>query len=157
MSEITTTLKYAKMSDIMCVVMPILEDRSSVRLCVTGWSMYPFLRGSTDSVVLGAPDIEQVKKCDIVLFKRNNGQFVLHRISKVKQANIYFTGDAQTTFEGPINKSQIIAVVTSIYRVDKQISCKSCSWRFMSWIWLLFRPFRPTIINVYKRIRSFIG
>ena len=70
-------------------LMPIIEDAFSqglsVTLPITGNSMRPLFRHKRDSVVLSACDPYSLKRGDVPLYQRENGQYVLHRIVRVKQ------------------------------------------------------------------------
>lgn len=57
-----------------------------------------------------------VKKNDIVLYKRASGQFVMHRIIKVKKDEYIMCGDNQYEHEHNIKKENILAKVKGIYR-----------------------------------------
>ncbi len=155
-------VELAKMSEILPVIEFLFELKSDVKLTVTGNSMYPFLRHTRDSVLLSDAKVLRISEGDIVLFKRDTGPCVLHRVCRYEdEDNIYFVGDAQTSIEGPIAKSELIALVTSVYRNGKEISCRSFWWRTLSFLWLLILPIRPFFIALYTKsmriLRSFIS
>ena len=52
----------------------------------------------------------------MVFYQRQNGQYVMHRIYKVKNENYYMAGDAQREIEGPLQKDQIFALITKVQR-----------------------------------------
>ncbi len=162
MSWIVKKIELAKMSKILPIIEFLFEQKSDVKLTVTGNSMYPFLKHTRDSVLLSDAKSLHISKGDVVLFKRDTGQCILHRVCRYKdEDNIYFVGDAQTGIEGPIAKSQLIALVTSVYRDGKEISCRSFWWRTLSFLWLLILPIRPFFIALYTKsmriLRRFIS
>ena len=61
-----------------------LEKGGRATLTVTGVSMYPMLRNCVDKVVL-IPITGRQKKGDIIFYRRDNGQYILHRIISVTQ------------------------------------------------------------------------
>ena len=65
-------------NDVMPLIEECLANGTDVRMKVSGISMTPILHNLKDSVVLTKAD--KVKKYDIVLHKRANGQYILHRI-----------------------------------------------------------------------------
>ena len=65
------------------------------------------------------------KRKDIVLYKRDNGQYVLHRIIKEKDNLYTIVGDNQHVKEYPIRLDQILGVVSEITRKDKVINLKT--------------------------------
>lgn len=136
---------------------PIIEELLSggfrIKLIVTGSSMYPFLRHEIDSFELFYDIRHNVRKCDIVLIQRENGQYILHRVVKVsKDKAFYLAGDAQSIVEGPIMYDQLIGVVTKVFRREKEINCESFLWRMLSTIWILMLPARPIIIIGYRKV-----
>lgn len=70
-----------------------ISSDGEFRLYPRGTSMMPLLREGIDSVLLKKP--EGVSKNDIVLYKRSNGQFVLHRVIKIKNGEYVMCGDNQ--------------------------------------------------------------
>jgi len=84
------------------------------RLFHKGMSMMPLLREGKDSVLLTAPT--DLKKNDIVLYIRSSGQFVMHRIVKVKGDEYIMCGDNQCVLERGIKKENIVAKVKGVYR-----------------------------------------
>jgi len=105
---------------------PIMEEKimsgGKVKFHPKGTSMLPLLRQGIDSVELTkAP--ETLKKYDIPLYKRENGQFVLHRVVKVTKNGYVMCGDNQCVYEKYIQNDQILAVASGIYKGDKYISC----------------------------------
>ena len=57
-----------------------------------GVSMMPLLRQGRDAVRLVKPQ-RPLKKMDIVLFERPDGQLVLHRIIRIRNGEYYIRGD----------------------------------------------------------------
>ncbi|NBJ14690.1 MAG: hypothetical protein FNP40_03785 [Dehalobacter sp. 4CP] len=57
-------------------------------------------------------------------------------------------GDAQTWIEGPIEKENVLAVVTTIMRKGKSIECRNQGYQFIVELWLLLRPLRPLIMKI---------
>lgn len=125
----------------------LTENGHTVSTAISGGSMLPFLAGGRDFVILKKPD-SILKKGDIVLFKRLNGNYILHRIRHIKKDSYYLIGDSQTIIEGPIDKEQIIAVAVSAKRKGKMISPRNLIWKFYSVIWLRLIPFRHLIFKI---------
>ena len=94
--------------------LPILQalilDGKTVCLNISGSSMAPFLIHQRDAVRLQRPEHPPISG-DIVLYQRENGQFILHRICRIKNGFYYLAGDNQTVLEGPVPPKQIFAVV----------------------------------------------
>ena len=109
--------------------------------------MTPFLSSGRDFVYLEAP-LRKLKKGDIVLYLRTDGDYVLHRIRYIKGDGYYMIGDRQTVTEGPVNITQIKALVTGVKRKGKQLSPKSPMWLFFSKVWIRMVPLRPAVLSV---------
>lgn len=132
----------------------ILSKDKQVRITVTGSSMYPFLRENIDSVELTGASFSALKKGDIALIQRENGQYILHRVLLKKGGSFFIVGDAQQWIEGPLAESQLVAVASAIYRKDLRISCEGRGWKLVSLLWLKLLPFREQLIACFKRLRK---
>ena len=89
----------------------LVNEGKECRLLISGSSMAPFLVHERDSIIFSKPQRE-LQRGDMVFYQRETGQFVMHRILHVKPEGLYIVGDAQTEIEGPVNPSQVFAVVT---------------------------------------------
>ena len=69
------------MSDIYEIIDIAFKNNQSIILKVRGMSMFPLLKDNRDSFKL-EKITSKPKRKDIVLYKRDNGQYVLHRIIK---------------------------------------------------------------------------
>lgn len=148
-----TQVKMLKSHDLMPEIEDLLSTGTSVRIMVTGNSMYPFLRHGVDSVVLSSVGSAILKRGDVVLVERDSGQYVLHRIVKKHKDSIFVLGDAQQEMEGPFRLEQTIAVVTAVWRADQLIDCNDLRWRMWSRLWQMLRPLRTHIICIYSGLR----
>ena len=74
----------------------IEEDKVFV-MPINGTSMLPFLDSSKKVKLKKA---ESLKKGEMYFYKRENGQYVLHRLIKIKNDNLIFRGDNQFINEG---------------------------------------------------------
>ncbi|HHW31713.1 MAG TPA: peptidase S24 [Clostridiaceae bacterium] len=155
MVELVNKTNFIKMSLLVPIIEMLFNEGCQIKLAVSGNSMYPFLRHGIDSVVIDKDFHRKIKKGDIILFKRDNGQYVLHRVVKISEkGELYLAGDAQRLIEGPINRDQVTGIVTMIYRGDKGIPCNSLLYKLLSAIWLWVLPFRPYIIAWYRKCRK---
>lgn len=111
-----------------------------------GISMLPLLRHDRDLMIIEKKKEGQLKKYDAVLFIRGNGQYVLHRILKVREHDYWIVGDNCTSGEY-IKEEQIIGVLTGVIRDGKKISVDDRGYRFYVWLWCYFYPIRFFIIR----------
>ena len=116
--------------------MPTIEKKLSVggtvEMTVPGNSMRPTLIDRVSVVRLAG--ITAPKRGDMVLYRRDSGTYVLHRIIKCCEDGTYvFCGDAQYQRESGIRADQMIGVVAAFSRRRRWISCDDplyqCWWR----------------------------
>ena len=129
----------------------LVEEGKDVSLLISGNSMSPFLGHHRDTILFGQPNRE-LRKGDMVFYQRTNGQFVMHRIYKVKPEGYYIVGDAQTEIEGPVQRDQIFALVKKAQRKGKWIGPENFWWKFFEKVWINMVPIRPLVRKMYGLI-----
>jgi hypothetical protein len=115
--------------------------------------MRPMLLHKRDSVVLAPCDPCSLKRGDVPLYRRDNGQYVLHRIVRVLPDTYTLVGDAQTELEVGLPKQNVRAVMVGFVRNGKQVDCHKWWYRMYSWMWMLVRPIRPFIFKIARFLR----
>ena len=126
----------------------LVNEGKECRLLISGSSMAPFLVHERDSILFSKPDRE-LRRGDMVFYQRDTGQYVMHRILKVKPEGLYIIGDAQTEVEGPVRPEQVFALVTKVNRKGKWIGPGNFWWWFFSTVWLRLFPIRRLILKLY--------
>ena len=96
------------------LISEVIESDGEFRLYPRGTSMMPLIREGIDSVLL--IKARDVSKNDMVFYKRENGQFVLHRAVKIKKNSYVMCGDNQFKLEKGIRQENVLAVVKGFYR-----------------------------------------
>ena len=130
-------------------IQEMINKDKQVNLTVTGNSMFPLFSHLRDSVTV--KKINEYKKYDIILYVRNNGDLVLHRIVKVKNNEFYLCGDNQTLIEYPIYPNQVIGKVVSFTRKGKVYDFNSFLSMFYARFWVLSLKIRkPLLIFALK-------
>ena len=119
--------RNASLDELMPVMREYLAQGQAIRLYPRGVSMRPLIREGKDSVTLSAPK-EPLKLYDIALFC-NEGRYILHRVIAKEQGTYVFCGDARRTLEIGITEQQLVAVVTSIRRGNRDIRRDSRCYR----------------------------
>ncbi len=109
-----------------------IEANQEVKINVFGHSMEPFIYNG-DNVTL--KKFSEYKKNDVILYRRVNKAFVLHRIYKVKKDSFVLIGDHQTQKEYGITKDQIIAKVISYEKKGKTKYLKGFKYHLYLLIW----------------------
>ncbi len=133
-------------------LLPFLAEGHSLKLPLEGSSMIPLLVGGRDEVLLEDVSGKNLKRGDIVLYVRQDGTHVLHRIHHINNNTYYLLGDAQAWIEGPVNKEDILATAVAVIRKGETIDCSAAGYRFMSGVWLLMRPVRPFVLKIIDRM-----
>lgn len=128
------------MREIAPYIKQTVENGKSARLTITGFSMYPLLRGGSDDIILSAP--QTIKKYDVVLFERENGDYIFHRVIKVEGNILTIAGDNETKKEFPVSKDKVIAKMTAFVRSGKTHATNALWYMAYSRIWLLIFPIR---------------
>lgn len=142
------------MKDVYEIIKIAFDNNQPAIFKVRGMSMFPLLRDKRDSVKL-EPIKENPKKRDIILYKRDNGQFVLHRIIKVQDDVYTLVGDNQHVKEYPIRRDQVLGVVTSIVRKGKEIDLnKSFFYKLYSFFWCLNLFIRRVILKIIHTVNK---
>lgn len=102
-----------------------------------GTSMLPLLKEGRDRVELVSSDRKQLKRGDVVLYKKDDGKLVLHRIIKVLDENTFtLLGDHQFKGATQVKKEQIIAVAKGFFINNRYIDENRLRYRIYKKIWL---------------------
>ena len=139
------------MNEMVGLIEEVISSDGEFRLYPKGTSMLPLIRQGKDSVILVKPSL--LSKGDIILYKRENGQFVLHRIIKIKGDDLIICGDNQSDLETGIKTSDVIAKVKAVYidetRYEGVTGNNNETIYFIKL--MLKRRFKPTI-NRFKSV-----
>ena len=147
------------LSDAIDVIQEVLDHEGEFRLYPRGRSMLPLIRQEKDSVLL-KKRVEQphspLKPKEIAFYRRDNGQFVLHRVMRVEDDGTYtMCGDNQLYLEKNIRADQVIGYVARIYKKDRALSLSSFRYRLyvFVWTWMPFRYCAKFPIRLFSWIR----
>lgn len=169
------------MTELSPLMESCLAQGQEVVITVTGNSMRPFLSHRRDQVVLAPIEGEALQLGDVPLYRRRNGQYVLHRVverveadrvvsltgkgkSLSRDMDLQYTmlGDAQTEREPGIKPDQILAVAKGFYRRGRFISCASPRYRRCVRLWYRLLPWRRGLLffhglpgRVARKLKSY--
>ena len=116
---------------------------------ITGTSMLPLLKEGRDLVELESCSQERLKKGNVVLYKKNDGTLVLHRIIRVENGEFFTVlGDHQFNNAERVNNNQIIAVACGFFIKGRYVNEKTRWYRLYKKIWLCNLNFRRIILAV---------
>lgn len=131
----------------------LLKNGKPVQFPISGWSMYPFLSDG-DSVTVSPINLQDLKLNQVVLYRRDNGPLVLHRIIDIKDDGLYLCGDNQFDIEGPLRNNQVFGKLVSFSHKQKLIQTDSFPYRVSSNCWRLLRPIRPVIAKAVHYLKK---
>lgn len=102
-----------------------LKTNGKIIYHVIGDSMAPLLKQGRDvAVIVSVPEGKRLGKYDVPLYKRESGQYVLHRIIKVRKRDYVTCGDNRYVAEAGVTDKQIIGVLDGVIRDGELISVK---------------------------------
>lgn len=116
------------------VLKEMVEQGMEVSMTIFGTSMEPFLIDKRDTIYFRKTE-DPIKKGDMVFYQRKTGEYVMHRVLKVRKQQYYLAGDHQTFLEGPIEAQQIFAKVISVERAGVWLTEKDRLWKFYAGWW----------------------
>ena len=111
-----------------------------------GDSMLPLIRQGRDLLVIERPK-GRLKKYDVPLYKRDSGQYVLHRILRVRENDYVICGDNRWHRETGITDRHIQGVLTAVVRDGKEISVSDWRYRAYVHLWCDLFPLRAFILR----------
>ena len=144
-------LSAMSMESIVPLIRLQLEQGERSHLVVTGVSMHPTLRHCRDRVEL-VPPPGQLRKGDLILYQRENGRYILHRIvTKPHNGVFYCSGDHQWEPE-EVRENQVIALVDAYIRGEKRIDVASLRCRLYVWLVVAGFPVRKPFLKLRAKL-----
>lgn len=140
--------KVVDTREYVSVLRELAEEGKVVSMLIAGSSMSPFLCHNRDYIYFTKPERE-LKRGDMVFYRRDSGQYVMHRIYKITENGYYMVGDAQTQVEGPLRREQIFARIIKVKRDGKILEPGDFWWEFFEHVWIRILPVRPFVSRLY--------
>lgn len=145
---------YSKFED-------ILAEHGTLVYTNTGDSMMPLLREHRDVLVIKPKPEGRLHRLDIAFYKRDNGNYVLHRVLWVRKNDYLICGDNRTWVERGIQDRHILGVLDAVVRDGKTIPLRSTPehphvslrYRLYVHLWCDFFPVRSVILYLKNRWR----
>ena len=124
-----------------------LTTNGFIMSTIVGVSMLPTLRQNRDRVIIEVPR-EQPGKYDIVLYKRWDGQYVLHRVLEVREDYYVIRGD-NTYVDEHISFGDVKGVATHFVRGGKMVDVTDERYQnYVKWLYR-FYPLRKLIWRLH--------
>ena len=112
-----------------------LQELGYAVVPVRGTSMWPLLKEGKTRVQVEAKEGKQVRKGDIVLYRRKDGTLVLHRIIKVEEDTFLVCGDHQWKWDEKVQEEQILAIAQGFFKNGNYIDEKTWWYRLYKRFW----------------------
>lgn len=132
-----------------------LKEKGVLVYTNVGTSMRPLIRQGEDVMIISSLGHlgRALRKMDVPLYKRENGQYVLHRIIKVNKDGYVIRGDNTYSNEYGVTDSQILGVLTGVIRNGKEIGVNSFGYKVYSYFWLYTYYIRKVVVWVRRKNR----
>lgn len=135
-----------RLSQLLPVIDETLDSGGKITFMTNGKSMLPLLNGGRDSVTV--EKCERYKKGDVILFRKDDGDFVLHRIIKVKDNTLITEGDSLLGKDDPITREHIKGKAVAFIIDGKDMKITDFSYKKYC---LLHTSFVGRILRKIKR------
>jgi len=130
----------------------IIEKDGKLIYTNSGDSMMPLIKEGRDLIIIKKAS-GRLKKYDVPLYKRDTGQYVLHRIIKVRQDDYVICGDNRVNKEYGITDRHIIGVLTAVVRKGREISVSDWRYRIYVHLWCDLFPVRVIILKIIRKLK----
>ena len=133
----------------------VIEHDGRLVYTNVGDSMRPLIRQDRDILIIEKPH-SRLKKYDVPLYKRDSGQYVLHRVLKVRDNDYVICGDNRYSKEYGISDRHIIGVLTAVVRDGKEMPITDWRYKVYVHLWCDLFPIRAIIlkfISIPKRLK----
>lgn len=143
-----------EMAQLVAVIEQPLKEGKEAAFTVRGNSMWPLLLSGRDKVTV--KQFDKYRKYDVVLYRRESGKYVLHRIIGVKNNAFVLAGDGETEKEYPIYPDQILAKAISGVRKGKPFSCNTFGYKVYSRFWVSVFKLRIPVAQIAVTMKRWL-
>ena len=157
MPEIVDGYQRGDAAEIGPMIEAMIEAGQNVTLQISGDSMRPTLKPRRDAAVLSRVRQWPPEKGTILFFKRKTGEYVLHRVLRVKDGACTMNGDAQEWTEGPVTEQMAIAEAIAIIRKGRMIEAEQPKYRAYVRLGRLTRPLRKPMFALWRGMKKLLG
>ncbi len=124
-----------------------------VTITLSGYSMQPLIRYAKDPVTV-SQICRPLKTGDIVLFRRHDGVYVMHRIKKITDDRIITIGDNCLHEDAPIRHDQVCGLAVRTVRNGRSIRLDSRGQRMYGKLWMMSLPMRRPVWLLRRAVIS---
>ena len=120
-----------------------------------GDSMKPFIRGDRDVVAMKRIE-RPLKKYDVILYEKEDGRSVIHRILKIEGDLLFVRGD-NTFYRENVKREDVLAVMDYVLlngrKKARDTGLRGAAVR----LWRVIYPLRRLLHGAKRRISRFTG
>lgn len=139
----------------------VLAKQGILVYTITGVSMMPLLRQRKDLVVIKPKPEDRLRRLDVPLFLRDNGQYVIHRVLWVRKNDYVMCGDNQWHPERGITDRHIIGILDAVIRDGVTYPLRSTpehphvSWKYLLYVhlWCDLYLLRAPIVYIIGKLK----
>lgn len=144
------------LAELMPVILDAIAQGQTAELTVRGTSMEPFLINGRDTVCLAACGGRTLRTGDLVMFRRTDGSYAMHRICRVHPDGTFdIVGDNQLACDRQITADQVVAYVPRVIRNGKPVNCEKGAWRRTMVAYMRLRLRWPKLAYGLVRLLSY--
>lgn len=146
-----------KLCDFEPIIREVVQSGGEFVMKTHGTSMLPLLSDGGDGVVL--VNKGDLKVNDVVFYKRESGQYVLHRIVGKRADGFVMRGDNQIVNEYGVKNDNIIAVMSAYVKNGKRIDVNDADYKkYVSRLGGMYRKKRSAarILKIKRKLNSLL-
>lgn len=134
-------------------VIDLLQEGHTVTIVLKGRSMRPFLEDGRDKGLIAK--LHNPKRGDVVLAEVRKGEYVLHRIMRIKGQNVTLMGDGNMSGEH-CTLDDLKGFAVGFYRKGsgKLEKTNSAKWKIYSLVWTILYPIRRYLLFLYRKMHN---
>lgn len=122
-----------------------------MRIPLHGRSMKPLIRPEKDIVTI-MPMVREPKIGDIVLFQRNDGKFIVHRVYRVFSDGIQTWGDNCQRADVPMKREDVYGLIVSMERDGRTYQLDTDKQRTFGIRWMKYGRKAWMVLKRIKRL-----
>ncbi len=128
----------------------LLEEGCTVTLPAKGDSMFPFVAGGRDEVVLRKA--ATVRTGDIVLAEVPGKGYVLHRVYRIAGGQLTLMGDGNLRATEACRPEAVCGTAVRLIRRGHAVDCRATGERLKAWLWRRALPLRRGLLAICRRL-----
>lgn len=137
-----------QINDLNSLVNSILDKGLSVKVNASGISMFPLL---IPHCTLHIAPAKEVSRGDIIVFRRNDGKYIAHRVINIGDS-IICRGDSCASFDQPVTADNLIGIATHFTINGKTFSLTNKIAKLYGRLTIALYPVSARINNIMARI-----